>query len=668
MIGWENTRSALGKLEELLTCKVCTNLVSDPCSLEACDHIFCRNCVEKLVGADSKCPECGAFAWVKNLKTNRQLANTVSMCTKIRKLVGSDDHDKSSSGDDDNNVTNKCDVALQEISCNNKKQSKEPTQTKNLSRKTQTNTAAKRDNNGKEITKQGLCRELDEQDSETCPANEILASGQGFKEIVETSLSGSSKDEIRTQAKKKCFGKHLKKTRLIKKTCPVVTENDVHENKGQTDHVLTENIVTEQFEVTDEGGNNTDKEKDKENPDTGCFTRLRSKGPLTSDGSVMMQNKGPSHKGSPKAVESTPRTRAQKRNLRGTPQSSSLWTLPQNELQKNLTNERIHNEQVLMKKKKTEDTKETPLKSQGNRKRKMSEQTLSSPKNCILCPPEVKRNKRGETPLHVAAIKGCVETVRKLLAGGANPNTKDHAGWTPLHEACNHGYLTITELLLEHGAMINTPGGFDHDTPLHDAVTNGRVEVVSLLISRGAALNVRSHLWIISSMSPKKKYFRVGILKSLQRKTWVDETPFEVKGTNDAMMDAPKRARINSLKQLPGLFDGCQFFFNGEFIPPQPSKEDLVQLVKYGGGRILSREPKPDIDESLCLPRTPESNKASVTLAPVAYHADPDTKHYRCTQFIIYDSLAEKKPRSVCSMPSTWLMDCASNFQILTLE
>ena len=25
-----------------------------------------------------------------------------------------------------------------------------------------------------------------------------------------------------------------------------------------------------------------------------------------------------------------------------------------------------------------------------------------------------------------------METVRKLFAGGANPNTKDHAGWTPL--------------------------------------------------------------------------------------------------------------------------------------------------------------------------------------------------------------------------------------------
>jgi len=47
------------------------------------------------VGADSKCPECGAFAWVKDMKTNRQLANTVSMCAKIRMLIGSDgeDHD-----------------------------------------------------------------------------------------------------------------------------------------------------------------------------------------------------------------------------------------------------------------------------------------------------------------------------------------------------------------------------------------------------------------------------------------------------------------------------------------------------------------------------------------------------------------------------------------------
>lgn len=63
---------------------------------------FCSNCIKKLVGADSKCPECGAFSWVKDMKTNRQLANTVNMCAKIRMLVGSDDD-----SDDNRNNRNK---------------------------------------------------------------------------------------------------------------------------------------------------------------------------------------------------------------------------------------------------------------------------------------------------------------------------------------------------------------------------------------------------------------------------------------------------------------------------------------------------------------------------------------------------------------------------------
>ena len=56
-------------------------------------------CIEKLVGSDSKCPECGAFAWVKDMKTNRQLANTVTMCRKMRVLV--DNNEQSDNGDDD---------------------------------------------------------------------------------------------------------------------------------------------------------------------------------------------------------------------------------------------------------------------------------------------------------------------------------------------------------------------------------------------------------------------------------------------------------------------------------------------------------------------------------------------------------------------------------------
>lgn len=38
------------------------------------------------------------------------------------------------------------------------------------------------------------------------------------------------------------------------------------------------------------------------------------------------------------------------------------------------------------------------------------------------------RNERGETPLHLAAIKGDVEQVCRLLAHRADPNVADFAG------------------------------------------------------------------------------------------------------------------------------------------------------------------------------------------------------------------------------------------------
>lgn len=39
-----------------------------------------------------------------------------------------------------------------------------------------------------------------------------------------------------------------------------------------------------------------------------------------------------------------------------------------------------------------------------------------------------RRNERGETPLHVAAIKGDVHRVKLLIAQGADVNTTDYAG------------------------------------------------------------------------------------------------------------------------------------------------------------------------------------------------------------------------------------------------
>nr|XP_015214149.1 PREDICTED: BRCA1-associated RING domain protein 1 isoform X2 [Lepisosteus oculatus] len=101
----------------------------------------------------------------------------------------------------------------------------------------------------------------------------------------------------------------------------------------------------------------------------------------------------------------------------------------------------------------------------------------------------MKKNFKGETPLHLAAIKGDVQAVQELLSSGTDPNLKDHAGWTPLHEACNHGHLPVVEVLLQQGALLNTPG-YQNDSPLHDAVRNGHTLVVGLLLEHGASQDV----------------------------------------------------------------------------------------------------------------------------------------------------------------------------------
>ncbi|XP_070830830.1 ankyrin repeat domain-containing protein 12 isoform X1 [Chaetodon trifascialis] len=95
-----------------------------------------------------------------------------------------------------------------------------------------------------------------------------------------------------------------------------------------------------------------------------------------------------------------------------------------------------------------------------------------------------KRNERGETPLHMAAIRGDAKQVKELISMGADVNVKDFAGWTPLHEACNLGYYDVAKVLIAAGAEVNTQG-LDDDTPLHDASSSGHKDIVKLLLRHG---------------------------------------------------------------------------------------------------------------------------------------------------------------------------------------
>ena len=92
--------------------------------------------------------------------------------------------------------------------------------------------------------------------------------------------------------------------------------------------------------------------------------------------------------------------------------------------------------------------------------------------------------------LHHAAGFGTLETMKHLLAKGANVNAKNRRGSTPLHWAI-HDEAKV-RLLLAHGAGINAKQG-DSRTPLYLAATlgNGR-NVVRLLLERGADPNLRT--------------------------------------------------------------------------------------------------------------------------------------------------------------------------------
>uniref|UniRef100_A0A2P2HX24 Ankyrin repeat domain-containing protein 11-like n=2 Tax=Hirondellea gigas TaxID=1518452 RepID=A0A2P2HX24_9CRUS len=100
-----------------------------------------------------------------------------------------------------------------------------------------------------------------------------------------------------------------------------------------------------------------------------------------------------------------------------------------------------------------------------------------------------KRNERGETPLHVAAIRGDADRVQQLIARGSDVNAVDYAGWTALHEACNRGFVSVARELISAGALVNAKG-LDNDTPLHDACVNNHFKIVELLLESGASTSV----------------------------------------------------------------------------------------------------------------------------------------------------------------------------------
>ncbi|GGD87429.1 hypothetical protein GCM10011515_03720 [Tsuneonella deserti] len=91
----------------------------------------------------------------------------------------------------------------------------------------------------------------------------------------------------------------------------------------------------------------------------------------------------------------------------------------------------------------------------------------------------------GETALHITVRRRDETWTKFLLDRGANPNLADKKGVTPLALAASLGFVEGVELLVKNGARVDVPNSAG-ETPLISAVHRRDMAMIRLLLKNGA--------------------------------------------------------------------------------------------------------------------------------------------------------------------------------------
>lgn len=96
-----------------------------------------------------------------------------------------------------------------------------------------------------------------------------------------------------------------------------------------------------------------------------------------------------------------------------------------------------------------------------------------------------KRDDKGNTPLHIAAMNNKKNMCQILLKYDSRVSAQNSNGQSPLHYACEYGHLELVDYLISKNADLNVKN-YSGQTPMHLAVMNGHHGIIQTLLKNGA--------------------------------------------------------------------------------------------------------------------------------------------------------------------------------------
>ncbi|XP_029788787.1 BRCA1-associated RING domain protein 1 [Suricata suricatta] len=486
---WAHSRAALDRLEKLLCCSRCTNILREPVCLGGCEHIFCSNCVSDCVG--TACPVCYTPAWIQDVKINRQLDSMIQLCSKLRNLLHEDKLSDLKEDTSRRNVFSDAENKKNSIKMWFSPRSKK---VRYVVSKVAVQTQP-RVTDGESAHQASMYDFISTSPPMSGPVRPKKASTRSGKKKRKKTLAKinqewnfeaekedgepDSKEEFKEKLVSFCSQLSVTASPQTNGGIDLLASDSVTES--ECSRSLTEGSLplAEQIESPEVESRNEDLTPEKNL----CANHLTSKQSLPSGHNGLRGHR---------SRRSSPVSKRCRSSVPGT--SGQQMVLSENKPLPDCSSPPPSKRKVgdtLRRKNSNVSDGSMSLSPPSALNSPSYRRVMSNPSAMKLSPGSLtamKRNHRGETLLHIASIKGDLPSVEYLLQNGSDPNVKDHAGWTPLHEACNHGHLKVVEILLQHKALVNSTG-YQNDSPLHDAAKNGHVDIVKLLLSYGASRN-----------------------------------------------------------------------------------------------------------------------------------------------------------------------------------